>query len=238
MEEYVDIVTLKKRWEKTKAELVEIVLNKIIWPYEKRVDGTYHRVKPLTRYTTTEWRNNWVTGRPYPHLVERYREPTKEDIAEGLERFVWFRKIDIDDAEYEGKIKLPERHQEKAKTTGLSQSEEKNGPRSRKNPAFILALQKYLEENPKARDKYNTEIARDFANKHKGDSRVCKIKVNGNPWEVYCVGNYLYARADERYDGKKAKQKERKINLDTFRRYIPEVRESISQQKSISYKKI
>jgi signal peptidase I len=99
---WIDIVTLKKRLERKEAELVELVLQKIITPYCKHIDGNYYPMPFETKYYTEEWRDNYATGRPYRHNVANYRDPTKEEISERLKIYIWFRQIEIDDAIYEG----------------------------------------------------------------------------------------------------------------------------------------
>jgi hypothetical protein len=105
----IDKVTLKKRWGIDETKLSEIISQGILRPYKKRTDGTFARVGPVDYANLTM---KVVDEQD----VFKDAPPTKEQAALGLRDFVWFSKIEIEDAEYEGKIKLPDKAKEEMLT--------------------------------------------------------------------------------------------------------------------------
>ena len=224
---WINIVTLKILLGIKEAELVELVLQKIITPYYKHTDGKYYPMPFKTKYYSQEWRDNYITGRPYRYNVENYRDPTKEEIAGQLKICIWFRQIEIDDAIYEGKLILPEKPQGEKKITSLSQAGRKGGGARKRNPAFIEALHKYFNDNKKRKLHWSDEeICRDFCRIYKGESKPCNVTVNGQPWEVFSYDNLIFARS--------GKKKDKSIKSSTLRKYISEVKNSILQQESVN----
>ncbi len=122
---WTDKVTLKKSLGIDETRLVEFVSQRILTPYMKHTDGKYYSLpfkKEEFFYREEPHPSRWMRDQ-LPIVKVRHSkwiDTTKEQIAEGLKTFIWFKQIDIDDAEYEGKIKLTEKPQEETKTMSLS----------------------------------------------------------------------------------------------------------------------
>jgi hypothetical protein len=221
---WIDKVSLKKRWGIDEAKLIELVSQKVITPYYKRDDGKYFRMpygeeQSFNVKIWHEWLQREATG-----VQRKWIDYTKEQIAEGLKVYVWFRQIDIEDVEYEGIMKISEKPQEEMRITSLSKAGQIGGAAPKTNLAIIEALLFYLEENPQKLKESNERIGRAFTKKYSGESKSCNVKVDGNPWEVYFERDYIQARPGERYDGKQAKQEGKAIKLSTFRKYVSDVK--------------
>jgi hypothetical protein len=222
-EQWIDKVTLKKHWGIDEARLVEIVAQRILSLYIKHTDGKYYPL-PLKREVIsnrTEYRTSRLMGE-HPVTVRHtdWVDWTKEQIAELLNKSIWFRQIDVDDAEYEGKIKLPEKPQEEM---SLSEAGKIGGTVPKRNPAIIEALRIYLTENQDKLDKSNEEISRYFCKKYRDDN-ACHVTVDGHGWEVECYDKYIFVKD---VTGKK---KDKSIKSTTLRNYISVVKKRIQNK--------
>jgi hypothetical protein len=99
---WIDKVSLKSHWRINETRLIELVLQKVITPYCKQEDGKYHRMpygeeEVLNVPKWSEWLERETTG-----LKRTWIDYSEAQVARGLKVYVWFRKIDIDDVEYEG----------------------------------------------------------------------------------------------------------------------------------------
>jgi hypothetical protein len=220
---WIDKVTLKKRLVIDESGLVEIVSQRILTPHIKHTDGQYYPIpfsQNIPYYATEPHPSLWMGDQLIK--VKRYYqvETTKEQIAEYLKTYLWFRQIEIDNAEYEGKINPPEKPKEEIKKiTSLSEAGQIGGAVPKKNPVIIAALQIYFKENPKKLNETNGEICRAFEKKYKGESRACCVKEDSVSWEVFSYDGYIFIRT--------GKKKEKSIKLSTFLRYISNVKKSI-----------
>jgi hypothetical protein len=242
-ERWIDKVSLKKRWGIDEAGLVKMVLERIITPYGKNQDGKYYLMpfkrEVITRETKRRPSRWGGEGEPFTSTRREWLDMTKEEIAKLLKAYVWFRQIEIDDAEYESKIKVPEKPQEETKITSLSEAGQKGGYKPKKNRPIIEALRLLFKEDPTLLDLNNEKISNAFTKKYSGESKACKVEVDGDPWEIYHEREFIIVRPRERYDGKPSKRERNPIKLDTFRHnYIPDVKESIRQKRIDSLKKI
>jgi len=233
-EEWIDKVSLKKKWGIDEARLVDFVMEGTLIAY-RRIGDIYDRLL-LTREVVFEKLEchpaRWMGDR----LINvKYRQDvrwTKEDIASFLRTFVWFNKINVDDAEYEKKIDLPEKVPEEKSDTSVKEAGRKGGSKRQRNQAILTALQEYLEQYPLTSNSTTEDICDTFMKKYNGESKVCKVTVNGDPWEVFCLRGYVFTRSADRYDGKRSKNIERSIRTATFLRYISDMKKSHFSKKT------
>lgn len=98
-----DKAFVKKRWNVDEDELVGIVLARILIPYWKRPDGVYmplaYEISPAEEGCAYHrWMNVWYPCNPARSITEA--EVRNELNAPDL----WFRLLDIERAEDEGKV--------------------------------------------------------------------------------------------------------------------------------------
>jgi hypothetical protein len=223
---WIDKLTLKKRLEIVETGLVELVWQHILTPYMKHTDGKYYPLqfkREISFYREEPHPSLWMEDRLV--RVKHYRlvDKTKEEIAEELKTtFIWFRQIDIDDAEYEGRINFPKKPQEETKITSFKDFCAKGGSMPKKNPAISEALQIYLKENPKKLNLPAEAIGRAFIKKYNGDSNSCRVKVDGKSWDVFSHDDCIFSRTE--------KGKEKSIKLGTLNRYISDIKKSNLQK--------
>ncbi len=232
--EWIDKVSLKKKWGIDEARLVEFVMEGTLIAY-RRIGDIYDRLS-LTREVVFEklecHPTRWMGDRP---ITVKYRQDvrwTKEDIASFLRTFVWFNKINVDDAEYEKKIDLPEKLPEEKSDMSVKEAGRKGGSKREKNQAILSALQEYLEQYPLTPNSTTEEICDTFMKRYNGESKACKVTVNGDPWEVFCGKNHVFTRSNVRYDGKRPQNKERSIRTATFLRYISDMKKLYFSKKT------
>lgn len=217
MEGYISKVDLKKTLNIREAELVDLVEKGILPIYLQKPDGTFQQIfrvhyqRPVQRMDATD--------RPYTTKKTFYRRPTKAEIAHMLKQAVWFRRADLEDAHYEGKISFPE-----SAVTTLSAAGQKGGKTPKKNRAITEAIKIFLNTDSKTLDAHDDKIIKRFARKFISNT-PCSFKLDGKPCEVYCDGEKVHSSI-----GSKAKKS---IKLSTVKRsYLPAVKKTILQKKS------
>ncbi len=234
-EEWIDKVSLKKKWGIDEARLVEFVMEGTLTAY-RRIGDIYYRLF-LTREVVSErleYRHatRWMGPQPVTVKYSQDVRWPKEDVASFLRTFVWFNKINVDDAEYEKKIDLPERLPAEKSDTNVKEAGRKGGSKRQRNQAILTALQEYFEQYPPMSNSTSEAICDTFMKRYNGESKACKVTVNGNPWEVFCLKGYVFTRSADRYDGKRSKNIERSIRTATFLRYISDMKKSHFSKKT------
>ncbi len=102
-EQWRDKAFVKKRWNIGEDELVKLVLDRILIPYWKRPDGVYmplaYEISPAEEGCAYHrWMNAWYPCNPTRSINEA--EVRNELNSPDL----WFRQLDIEQAEEEGKV--------------------------------------------------------------------------------------------------------------------------------------
>lgn len=116
---------------------------------------------------------------------------------------------------------------EKVKSKLQSIRGKKGGEKPKKNKPILMALKKFLENNPTLTAKTNDQIAKKFQNKVKGEKSI-NVNFNNCKWDVYFNENRIWAIPDI-----KTKNKVKSISCATFRNnYISEVKKSIKPTRT------
>jgi hypothetical protein len=225
-EQWIHKVTVKKSLKITEQQLVELVSQRILTPHLKHTNGKYLPMPFILEKNTQEWRVNRWFDKTIPVTHRQYVDITKEQIAEGLKRCLWFNQIEFDDAIYERKVNLPETIREETKITTLSQAGKKGGSAPKRITAIIEAIRIFLEEDHKRINKSDEAICNTFKNKYKGESKACHVEVKRKSWAVFFYDDCIFAHGGN--------NQERSIKLRTLRTYIADVKTSISQVNPIN----
>ena len=218
MEGYISKVDLKKMLGIHEAKLIELVEKEILFFYLPKADGTFQQI-PLKVQDRKPVQRIDAADRPYTTKKTFYRRPSKQEIAHMLTRAAYFRRTDVEDAKYEGKLSFPE-----TKVTTLSQAGRLGGSRREKNRAILEAIRHYLINDHKMLDEPADKIMRRFARKFTSNNPY-SFDLDGNSCEVYCDGDKIHSSI-----GSKSKKSLKKITVQRI--YLPAVKKDILHKKS------